>query len=288
MLEIFSTREIVVALYFLLILIICLAKPSIRPYIINVVKCALVKELVIPFLLVFAYAFILVYMCQLLPIWNWIYLKDIIVWVTFIGVPICFKAGIKQTDKQYFKSILLYNLKFAVLIEFWMSSFTFSFFSELFIQLIIPILFGMQLLAKKEDKYKVIAKFLDILIPALGFIFIGITVYMAISTYTNEGAVDMLIRFCIPMVFSLCYLPIAYVIGLFTQYRRFFMRMSCNHKGSKKALLKKKWRTFKICKFSFEKASKLEDDYWHFIISKKWTVINDPFCDYLDYKEKQQ
>ncbi len=149
MLKIFSTREIAISIYIVLFIVYAFSKSNIRKELKNVIKCALTKKLVVPFIVLIIYAVIIVWILQLFSFWKWIYLKDVIIWVLFVGVPLCFNAVEHKIEKQYFSKAIVDNIKFTVLVEYIVSTFTFSLVGELILQPIIFILSMMSVLAEK-------------------------------------------------------------------------------------------------------------------------------------------
>ena len=147
MFDIFSTREIVSGIYLLLIIILILIFKKTRTSALEVVKIACNKILLIPFIGILIYAGIFVYVFFKLPFWEWKYIKDIIIWIVFVGVPVCFKATNRKNDEQYFRNIVIDNLKFTTLVEFFISSFTFSLIGEFILQPILTFLLMLQVYA---------------------------------------------------------------------------------------------------------------------------------------------
>lgn len=82
--------------------------------------------------------------CQL-PFWDNIYIKDIIVWFIFSGLIYCMNAVSKDADEKYIENILKNNLKFTVIFEFIMNTFTFNIWIELIIVPIITVIVMMNI-----------------------------------------------------------------------------------------------------------------------------------------------
>lgn len=115
---IFTTREIAIFIYAIGLLIYLLIHKKAKSTVLPVIKAACKIKLIIPFLIVISFAAVLTWLCTYLPIWDWVYIKDIIFWTLFAGVPVCFNAASREIEKHYFRNIIIDNLKFVALVEF--------------------------------------------------------------------------------------------------------------------------------------------------------------------------
>ena len=113
---IFTTREVSVIIYSIVFLIYVLIKKG-KSIFLPVIKAACHIKPIVPFIFIVAMAIIFVWICKLLPFWNWIYVKDITFWVLFVGIPTCFNSVANKLEDHYFRNILIDNFKFTALVE---------------------------------------------------------------------------------------------------------------------------------------------------------------------------
>lgn len=259
-LKLFSNRELALGLYALIFIVLLFCSKKIRPSTINLIKSACHRQLVIPFLCMLCYAGTAIYGLSRLSCWKWQYLKDIVMWVLFAGVPICFNA-VNTKEEQYFRNIVNNNLKFTALVEFIFGTFTLSFIAELIVQPIILLLFLLQATAEKEEKYKAVKQFLDAVIAISGILLIYFTVKEAIASYIYLNVLDLLVSFLIPIAFSALYLPIAYLFAVYAKYQVLFMRMNFKSPKSKKLKRKYRWKVFVACGLSYKQICRFEKEY---------------------------
>ena len=111
---IFTTREVSVIIYSIVFLIYVLIKKG-KSAFLPVIKAACHIKLIVPFIFIVTMAIIFVWMCKLLPFWNWIYVKDITFWVLFVGIPTCFNSVANKLEDQYFRNILIDNFNLLLL-----------------------------------------------------------------------------------------------------------------------------------------------------------------------------
>lgn len=260
-LKLFSTREIATGIWLIVLFLFIFISPKIRNHGINVIKAVCNKQLLIPFFILMFYTIFLIYIFSLTTIWEKYYIKDIVIWAVFIGIPIFFDAIDRKRKNDYFKNILINNLKLTFVIEFFISTFTFNIIMEL---LMIPVFFivgGMQALSVVDDKYKFLRNFFSKLISILGLIILVFTIKNAIQSYAELGKIELIVRFCIPIIFSILYLPLAYMFSIFADYQILFLRM--RSKGSKNIKVDKKckWMVIKECKLSCKYIRKFGEDF---------------------------
>lgn len=260
MFDIFTTREVALALYFSLITIWIFLNQKTRVSAFGVIKIACGHQLRRPFVFILCYAAIIIYFLTLLSFWKWIYFKDIAMWVIFIGVPICYKA-VNTQDEYYFKNVLISNFKFSALLSFISGTLTFSFLAELLLQPILTFLFILQAFAERNTQYAPAKRFVDCLIAFIGFVVMYFTIKKAIVNYSQMEFIDTIVKFTIPILFSVLYLPIAYSIAVYAKYQVLFCRMKFTMPKDKLIERKRKRAIMKVCKLSYKKVNLFEREY---------------------------
>ena len=260
MFEMFSTREIVTVFYSLLLLLLVLRNEVIRQGIINLIAVACTKKLVIPFVLLVAYSAVLICLFSYVPLWRNIYIKDIAIWVIFVGVPISFNAVNKGAEKYYFRNILMDNLKITFIIDFFVNMFTFSVLGELIIQPIVVLFLLLQTVSETKEEYKNVRKLIHWILGIIGLIKLGFAIRVAYKSYDKVDVNNTIISFCIPILFSLLYTPVAYIFALWAKYETIFIRMSFKEPKDKKVIIKHRIAVLKACNFSLEKAYRFEKE----------------------------
>ncbi|MEG1009276.1 MAG: hypothetical protein RSF67_05630, partial [Clostridia bacterium] len=168
--SIFTTREIATFVWIIILLIIFLINKKLRKSLSIVIKLFMGKKLRIIWILLLALVCVITYVFYKLPIWNYIYLKDIIFWYLFSGIYITMNAVDNKSDEKYIKNVLRDNIKFIIVLEFILSTFTFNIYIEL---LLIPLIFFLTIIdeiSKSKEEYKDIKKILDYLLGIIGIV----------------------------------------------------------------------------------------------------------------------
>jgi len=256
---IFTTREIALFIYAVIFLMYILLHKKGKSIIEPVVKSALHIKLIIPFLLILLFATIFVYVCTFLPFWDWIYTKDIVFWVVFTGVPVCFNATGRKIEDNYFRNILIDNLKFTAFTEFITGTFTFNIVIELILQPVLLLFTILQVTAKDKDEK--VKKFIDSLIGITGIVIIILTIKSIIDSVDDIQYVDILVGLILPLVLSVLYLPVAYFFAVYAKYELLFLRMSFREEKNIKQKIIHRFKVFSVCKFSYKKVCKFLYEY---------------------------
>ena len=255
--DIFSTRELATAFWIGVILIAVgvtiVTNKKIRQGFIGVLKCFFNRKLRKLWEIYFLYIGIITLMFSRLPIWKNTYLKDIILWTLFSGLTICMNAVAGEADEKYISRVLKDNIRFTVVTEFLLSTFTFSLWVEL---IIIPIMTAITLLdvvvAQKSETVAV-HKLLQSVIAFIGLCLVFQTVKVGIREYRELNMVDTLVSFFIPMVYLLFVTPLEYVFELYSKYEMLFIRMYFNEPRDKKVKRKRHLKVIKACGLSVRK-----------------------------------
>ena len=256
---IFTTREIAIFIYGILLLAYILIRKKGKKILQPVIKAACHKQIIIPFCLLLVLAIGFVYGCTYSPIWDWLYVKDIAFWTLFAGVPVCFNATSRQLEEHYFINIIVDNLKFTALAEFISGTFTFSLIGELVLQPVLVFLMILQSsLVKKTETTK---KVVDGIVGVAGLIIVGLTIKNIIDAVGEIYYVDIVVGLTLPIILSIIYLPVAYLFALYAKYEILFMRMASKQANDKKLRHKHQLQVVLCCKLSYKKVCRFLKEY---------------------------
>ena len=262
MFNIFSTREVASAIYLILFLAFVLIRAKDITLLTNLIKASLKKIFIIPILCLLVYAGLIVYGLQFIPLWNWILVKDVIIWVLFVATPVCFKAAVNRKKNQYpFKRMVIDNFVWSALLEFFIGAFTFTFVAEMFVVPTFSLIVLLQNHDRENEKYRGAHKLIDGISVITGFLLLVFTIDKAINVIAQDGIVDVLISFCIPIIFSVAFLPVVYFLALKGLYHDLFVLIRIRNKENEKMLSLKKKKVFGACGLSYRKVQDFRKAY---------------------------
>lgn len=255
--DIFSTRELATAFWVGAILIAVgmaiVTNKKIRQGFIGVLKCFFNRKLRKLWEIYFLYIGIITLMFSRSPIWKNIYLKDIILWTLFSGLTICMNAVAGEADEKYISKVLKDNIRFTVVTEFLLSTFTFSFWVELIIIPITTVIVLFDTVAEHKSDAIAVHKLLQDVIAFVGLCVILQTVRVGILEYRELNVINTLVSFFIPIVYLLLVTPPEYAFELYSKYEMLFIQMHFKEPSDKMVQRKRHLKVIKVCGLSVKR-----------------------------------
>lgn len=259
---ILSTREWSIVVWIIIFFMYVMTHRQIREPFMAVVRIFFCTKLIILWGIIQIYVISITLIFYHMPFWDNVYIKDIIIWFTFSGVPYCMNAVSKKSDEEYIGKVLKDNLKLTVILEFIISTFTFNIWVELAIIPVITIIVVVNVIAEWKKEYEKVHKVLDIVLAVAGFWILFETVKIGIHEYKELNVLNTFISFMIPIVYLILITPLEYILELYSKYELLFVRMSFKEEKDKKIQRKHRWRVVKICKLSVHKVLIFQKKYW--------------------------
>ena len=255
--DIFSTRELATAFWVGAILIAVgmaiVTNKKIRQGFIGVLKCFFNRKLRKLWEIYFLYIGIITLMFSRSPIWKNIYLKDIILWTLFSGLTICMNAVASEADEKYISKVLKDNIRFTVVTEFLLSTFTFSLWVELIIIPITTVIVLFDTVAEHKSDAIAVHKLLQDVMAFAGLCVILQTVRVGILEYRELNVINTLVSFFIPIVYLLLVTPLEYAFELYSKYEMLFIQMHFKEPSDKMVQRKRHLKVIKACGLSVRK-----------------------------------
>ncbi len=255
--DIFSTRELATAFWVGAILIAVgmaiVTNKKIRQGFIGVLKCFFNRKLRKLWEIYFLYIGIITLMFSRFPIWKNIYLKDIILWTLFSGLTICMNAVAGEADEKYISKVLKDNIRFTVVTEFLLSTFTFSFWVELIIIPITTVIVLFDTVAEHKSDAIAVHKLLQDVMAFAGLCVILQTVRVGILEYRELNVTNTLVSFFIPIVYLLLVTPLEYAFELYSKYEMLFIQMHFKEPSDKMVRRKRHLKVIKVCGLSVKR-----------------------------------
>jgi hypothetical protein len=116
--DLFNNREIALAVWFVIALIFCVSKPSIRSAFKSVLEALFNQRIVTHFLFMMSYIAFLVFFLWMIDAWGLRQLKNTIYWSLSVGAVTLFRISRISKDNTYIQNAIRDNLKIVCIIEF--------------------------------------------------------------------------------------------------------------------------------------------------------------------------
>ena len=259
--SILSTREWATLIWGCIFMLYVLCHREIRKSLWNVIVIFSDKKLRILWEIILLYVLTITMVFCYLPIWENIYIKDIIIWFLFSGLIYCMNAVSSEADETYIKKILKDNLKFTMILEFFMSTFTFNIWIELAIIPVITIITVMNVIAERKEEYKSVHKLLDSVLAIAGFWIFYETIKIGINEYRQLNIINTLVSFIIPIVYLILIIPLEYALELYSKYELLFLRMTFKEEKDKKTKIRHRVAVICSCRISVRRVLLFQREY---------------------------
>lgn len=255
--SILSTREWATLIWGCIFMLYVLCHREIRKSLWNVIVIFFDKKLRILWEIILLYVLTITMVFCYLPIWENIYIKDIIIWFLFSGLIYCMNAVSSEADETYIKKILKDNLKFTMILEFFMSTFTFNIWIELAIIPVITIITVMNVIAERKEEYKNVHKLLDSVLAIAGFWIFYETIKIGINEYKQLNIINTLVSFIIPIAYLILIIP----LELYSKYELLFLRMTFKEEKDKKTKIRHRVAVICSCRISVRRVLLFQREY---------------------------
>ena len=253
----FSTRELATAFWTGIILVAVgmaiVTNKKARKSFIEVLKCFFGRKLRTLWEIYLLYIGIITFLFSRLPIWESIYLKDIIIWTFFSGLTICINAVAGEADEKYIFKVLKDNIRFTMVTELLLSTFTFGFWVEVIIIPIITVIVLFDTVAEHKSDAIAVHKLLQDVMAFAGLCVILQTVRVGILEYRELNVTNTLVSFFIPIVYLLLVTPLEYAFELYSKYEMLFIQMHFKEPSDKMVQRKRHLKVIKACGLSVRK-----------------------------------
>ncbi len=223
--DIFSTRELAIALWIVIILVLCVIWNKTKSSIWSVIESIFCKQFLRLYLFIIAYTALIIYALYLIGYWNWFLMKDSFLSMIFIALVSCFKIVCNKDRIKFLKKLIADAIKWTAIVQFITSTYIFNFFVEFIVLFILAFIGCLSAVAEREEKNKVVVKLCNTILIIYSLISIVFSLNQAIHHYQNFITINTLKIFLLPIIMSLLYMPLIYCFAMRCLYEEIFVRL---------------------------------------------------------------
>ena len=223
------------------------------------------KKILIVFIIITIYTVVILFIVYKIQVWNLKFAKDFIVWFVMAGLPLCFSRAIVKKEYNSFRKIIKDNIKLVAVVLLIINNYTFNIYIEL---IIIPILFIitiLQVFSELDNKYKQFVKWSTIVLFIIVLVMIIHSIKKIGCNFNYSIFIYLLIYLFMPLLMSILYLPLAYLIGVYSVYDDIYSRINFLKLISEKEKLDRKKYIVKTVKLSYRKLVIFQDVYFKLV-----------------------
>ena len=224
-LQIFSTREVAIIIWAIILLFASLFIKGI-PEILGDFLKIIGSKIVLIFTLISAiYTALIVFLLCKLCLWDITFLKDTCIWFVFSSIAITFNVH-KARNFSFFKKIIKDNITLILFFEFAINFYTFSLPIELVtvpIISFISIIHGFAEISQKQNpSHHVVVSCFGKILSILSVGVLIFIIYKTVTDYENFFTILNLKSFLLPINLTLLSLPFFYGLALYLEYDSLF------------------------------------------------------------------
>jgi hypothetical protein len=251
-----NNREIATAIWLTVIFVWALSISGVRHSIRDLLKAFFNKKIVIPLLAMLLYIFLMVLAFKKIGFWDVSATKDTILWTLGSAFATYFSLNKIAQDSVYFKSVILDNIKFVLMLEFVVNLYSFSLPAELIVMPIVSFIVMANVLAESKPEYKQVNKLFNFMLGIFGLYLLAFTFQEIVLDFQNFATLKNLRDFFLPPLFSIFLLPFVYVMALFMQYEMFFVRIDIANRNLDNAKFAKR-KVIATCHINLSKLNRV-------------------------------
>lgn len=227
--EVFTNRDIATILWLTALFIFAMTKKDVRASIKDVAVQFFNPKLFIPLLISTVPAILIVLIFNYYDLWNAIMTKTAVVWAIGTGFVSFINTG-KHTDgKELFFGSARDALKFIVILEFLINFYVFPLYIELifvpFVTMLVLLSTFAGAMQSKNEDVKLVKKFLDGGISAIGLALIIYVLIQFIRAPSQVLTVQNLEELILPILLTFTYIPSIYALAVYSSYEQLFIRL---------------------------------------------------------------
>lgn len=246
-LDLFNNREKAIIFWVLIFLVWTLFQKDIRTSIFNVLKVLFQKKFLVVLTATLLYVGSVVLLFYKIQLWDVFLIKDTAFWILGVAFLLLINENRAIRDENYFKKILLDNLKLILVLEFIINLYVFSLWVEIILMPLLFVIIAMDAVAEMKKEYIPVKKVIDSILALRAVFFIIFALVSILRDYQNFATTDNLRAFLLPPSLTFAYIPFLYLLALYMAYENLFVRLDISWKKDKALTKFAKQRILTLC-----------------------------------------
>lgn len=180
---------------------------------VNLLQAFFVWKIQLLLLLYLGYAFVIVYLAWRLGAWDSSLLKDTLIVVFFVGLPMVFSANGVRSGTKLVRDVVCDVVGVSALVVFYLSLGSLPLWGELLLQPFLILLVSLAAMARFNPEHRPVEKLATILLGIIGLSLVAYTTRLLVSTWNAEMATDAVASFVLTVWLPIALIPAVYVFA---------------------------------------------------------------------------
>lgn len=255
-----SNREIATAIWFVLLLIWGLTVSNIRASVLALVRSFFTAWILFPVCAMAVYCVVCVKLLGAIGLWNSTLLKDTVLWFCCGALGAMMRLSSSDSG-DLFRKMLLDSLKVVILLEYIVSTYTFSLPVEIILTPVLAIVVLCGVAASMDKKYAGVEKLMNGCQIMTGLAILGAAFWGAFHNLRSLVSLETAktIAF-MPLLFTLL-VPFLYALAVLSSYQEAFIRLEFGSDKTDSVKRYAKWRLLGHYRLSLSRVQHLAKEH---------------------------
>lgn len=222
----FNNRELATALWALVIFILILRTDAGRSGLRGVGSAFFVPKILAIVGLMLLYSTMVVALLAAAGLWELVLLKDTLMWFSFGALGMMTRFATMDHVDNFFRKVLVENVKFVIILQFLINSYTFPLVIELILMPLLVLIIVVSTVADSDKSYARVSDLSMWTQAIIGFSMLGLASTRAILDFQELAILDAVRSIALVPALSLLLSPFLYFVILVFKYELIFVRLN--------------------------------------------------------------
>ena len=216
----FSSRELAIGFWLVVVLTYLVYSDSFRPHLKQLIQCFFNIYILAPIIGLSGYIILVSYFLIEIDIWNFNQYKNVTLWFVCVGIYSLFQVWDVSKGEKYLKDLVFDLFKITTLFEFVVTFYSFNFWFEIVFIPFVTLIMLVAAISDNKPEHKIASNFLSKVIEIIGVLVIIYVVYQLFyktEKFVNEGTVY---DFMVPIILTIAIFPYLYFVMVYAKYVR--------------------------------------------------------------------
>jgi hypothetical protein len=260
-LGILDNREWALVFWVLVLAIFVMAYRPTRSQLPSLLKQLFWSPIGVALLAMTVYMSLLLLIAKRVHAWDLSLLKGTLLWYFGVATVMFFSAHEASKGSRSFRSLVLTNLQFAIVLEFIVNLYVFNIFVELLLVPILVSIAGIAAVAETKPEHKPVKTIMDVALAGFGIYLLIYAVVGIVSDFQGFASLPNLNAFLLPIILTILLVPFLYVLTVYMAYESIFNRVEWFLRRKSKLVGFAKRRVFRICLLRLSKVRRFSGPF---------------------------
>ena len=225
-----NNRETAAVIWTVIILGLALLHQGLRGCLWEIIKIPFQNSILYKaFAILLGYVAVVVTILFVLGLWTMDLQKETVMWFFFAGIVQTFNIAKElNTITNPARTVIKASVKAIVVLEFLVSTYVFSLFKELILQLVLTAVGLTNAFAKTNEELRSTEKVTDWVLAVSGLLIIGSAMFSAINDFKSLASFETARIVLMPVVLSLSLIPLLHLVVTYQSYTHLFSAFDIN------------------------------------------------------------